>query len=72
MHNNKDIMEWNIYYYNISQKKLWISNIFLHSCFAEEVRYTLSHSDNKKQFAEKIKGKFILLFQIPCRMGSVD
>jgi len=60
---SKELMEWNIYYYNMSQKRLWISNIFLHSCFAEEVRYTLNHSDNKKQFAEKIRASLFYYFK---------
>ena len=60
---SKEPMTWNIYYYNMSQKKLWISNIFLHSCFAEEVKYTLNRFDDKKQFAEKLRASLFYYFK---------
>lgn len=55
-------MEWNVYSYNINQKKIESFNIFEHGRFVEDVKMTVSKLKNKEVFANQLKTELAYYF----------
>lgn len=55
-------MKWNVYIYNINQKKIEPFNIFDHWRFVEDVKKDIKKYKNKDEFADKLKSELMYFF----------
>lgn len=55
-------MEWNVYYFNINQRKIETFNIFDHRTFVKYVKKHIKECKTKEEFAEKLKSELMYYF----------
>ena len=55
-------MEWNVFYYNLNNKKIETTNIFKHGCFTEYVNKHLKECNRKEEFADKLRSELRYYF----------
>lgn len=56
-------MKWNVYNYNINQRKMEVFDIFRHECFSTDVEANLKGCIDKADFAEKLKSDLMYYFE---------
>lgn len=55
-------MKWNVYIYNINQKKIADFNIFDHSSFVKYVKDAIEKFENKEVFANQLRTELMYFF----------
>jgi hypothetical protein len=55
-------MKWNVYYYDINRKRIWIFNIFDHYSFLNCVKKHLKTCKTKAEFSEKLESELHYYF----------
>ena len=59
-------MMWNVYRENVNRRKIEVFNIFDHGGFSNDVEEYLAETQDKEEFAKKLKSSLMYYFWSKC------